>query len=293
MVVPTLRLGKPERRPRVMNGTYSLFLDMTSKPQIQIPISTVAAVLVATFALAISPAGVLAATGHASGGWALAAKGVAAAKKHAARPKAATEADIVATRAYVAADYALVHTARVNLKTGEAALENLRQTIGAECPKAAAASPENTAAEHLSNEVVGAMGVAFVRTDIPAVEAFATAVTPLRWSDAELTRKVVVYADKLKAVAALQEPDVCGDVRAWAASGYKTLQPATTQFDREYSANDVGIGEVPARLLAPYENAHERAQLALTKQSENELVEAEARAVEPWSKILDALDLQP
>ena len=86
---------------------------------------------------------------------------------------------------------------------------------------------------------------------------------------------------------------MCGDVRAWAASDYKTLQPATTQFDREYSANDVGIGEVPAHLLAPYENARERSQLALTKQSENELVEAEARAVEPWSKILDALDLQP
>ena len=267
---------------------------MTTKPQIPIP--TVAAVLVAALALAISPA----CGGHAAGrgvrgkGPSAGAK-TAVAKKHAAarQPKAAAKADIAATRAYVAADYALVHTARVNLKTGEAALESLRQTISAECPKAAAASPENTAAEHLSNEVVGAMGVAFVRSDIPAVDAFAAAVTPLHWSDAKLTRKAVVYADKLKAVAALQEPDVCGDVRAWAASGYKTLQPATTQFDREYSANDVGIGEVPARLLAPYENARERSQLALTKQSENELVEAEARAVEPWSKILDALDLQP
>lgn len=211
-----------------------------------------------------------------------------AGKKH-----VASKADIAATRAYIAADYALVHTARVNLKTGEAALESLRQTISDECPKAAAASPENTAAEHLSNEVVGAMGVVFIRSDVQAVTAFAAAVTPLRWSNAKLTRKVVVYADKLKALAALQEPDVCGDVRAWAASGYKTLQSATTQFDREYSANDVGIGEVPARLLAPSENAHEHAQLSLTKQSENELVEAEARAVEPWSKILDALDLQP
>jgi hypothetical protein len=242
-----------------MNGTYSL--DMA---RLQISI------LVALLAVAITPAQAL------------------AGKKH-----VASKADIAATRAYIAADYALVHTARVNLKTGEAALESLRQTIGAECPKAAAASPENEAAEHLSNEVVGAMGVAFVRSDIPAVNAFAAAVAPLHWSEEKLTRKAVVYAGKLKALAALQEPDVCGDVRAWAASGYKTLQPATTQFDREYSANDVGIGEVPARLLAPYENARERAQLALTKQSENELVEAEARAVEPWSKILDALNLQP
>jgi hypothetical protein len=269
---------------------------MTKLP---IPIPTVAAVLATMIALAIAPAGALAATGHAAGEKTVAGKGAtaakrhAAAKKHLATPKAASKVDIAATRDYIAADYALVHTARVNLKTGEAALESLRQTLSAECPKAAAASPENEAAEHLSNEVVGAMGVVFIRSDVPAVTAFAEAVTELHWSDGKLTRKVGVYADKLKALAALQEPDVCGDVRAWAASGYKTLQPTTMLFDHEYSANDVGIGEVPARLLAPYENARERGQLALTKQSESELVDAEARAAEPWSKILGALDLQP
>ncbi|HEY5343394.1 MAG TPA: hypothetical protein VIJ66_07010 [Solirubrobacteraceae bacterium] len=248
-----------------------------TKPQISIP--TVAAMLVA--AIALTPA-------------ASASVSVSTAKKHsAARSRAATKADVAATRAYIAADYALVHTARVNVKTGEAALESLRQTISAECPKAAAASPENVAAEHLSNEVVGAMGVVFVRSDLQAITAFAEAVTGLHWSDGKLTRKVVVYAGKLKALAALQEPNVCGDVQAWAASGYKTLRPTTIQFDHAYSANNVGIGEVPARLLAPYESSRERGQLALTKQSENELVEAEARAVEPWSKILDALNLQP
>ncbi|MGH2902149.1 MAG: hypothetical protein ACRDK7_00925 [Solirubrobacteraceae bacterium] len=266
------------------------------KPQLSTP--AFALVLATMAALATAPAGALADTGHAAGGRTVAGKGAIAAKrhrakKHAAAPTAARKANVAATRAYIAADYALVHTARVNLKTGEAALESLRRTIGSECPKAALASPENEAAEYLSNEVVGAMGVVFIRSDIAAVTAFAEAVTGLRWSDGRLTRKVVVYAGKLQAIAALREPDVCGDVRAWAGSGYKTLQPTTTQFDREYSANDVGIGEVPARLLAPYENRRQRGQLALTKQSESELVDAEARAVGPWSKILDALDLQP
>jgi hypothetical protein len=221
-------------------------------------------------------------------GTAVAAKKHAAAKRH-----APAKGDLVATRAYVQADYALVHTARVNLKTGEAALEGLRATLVAACPKAALASPENSAAEHLSNEVVGAMGVVFIRSDLQAVASFDETVKPLHWSNRELTHKVEIYATKLKTLAALEEPDVCGDVRTWAASGYKTLPPSTTQFDREYTANDVGIGEVPARLLAPSENASERGLLAVTKQSENELVEAEARAVEPWSKILDALNLQP
>ncbi len=203
------------------------------------------------------------------------------------------QSDIAATKAYIAADYALVHTARTNMLTGEAALEELRTGISAECPMAAAASPENEAAEKLSNEVVGTMGVAFIRSDTQAVASFVGAVTHLDWSNAKLTRKASTYASKLKVLAALTAPNVCGDVHAWAASGYRTLPSSTVQFDQTYSANDVGIGEVPARLLAPYEDRAERVTLQHTAKFENELVDAEARAVEPWSKILDALDLQP
>jgi hypothetical protein len=203
------------------------------------------------------------------------------------------KSDIATTEKYIAADYELVHSARTNMLTGEAALEELRGKISAECPMAAAASPENEAAEKLSNEVVGTMGVAFIRSDTQAVASFVGAVAHLRWSNPKLTRKAATYASKLKVLAALSAPSVCGDVRAWAASGYRTLTPSTVQFDQIYSANDVGIGEVPARLLAPYEDRAERVTLQHTAQFENELVDAEARAVEPWSKILDALNLQP
>jgi hypothetical protein len=203
------------------------------------------------------------------------------------------KSDIAATEAYIAADYALVHTARTNMLTGEAALEELRSKISAECPMAAASSPENEAAEKLSNEVVGTMGVAFIRSDTQAVAGFVGAVSHLHWSNSKLTRKATTYASKLKVLAALSAPGVCGDVRAWAASGYRTLPTSTVQFDRTYSVNDVGIGEVPAHLLAPYEDRAERVTLQHTAQFENELVDAEARAVEPWSKILDALNLQP
>jgi hypothetical protein len=230
-------------------------------------------ILLASLALAIAPASALAKAGT---------KGM--------KPK---KSDIAATKAYIAADYALVHTARTNMLTGEAALEELRTKIGAECPMAASASPENEAAEKLSNEVVGTMGVAFIRSDTQAVAAFVGAVAPLRWSNPRITRRAVTYAAKLKVLAALAAPDVCGDVHAWAASGYRTLRPSTAQFDKIYSDNDVGIGEVPARLLAPYEDRAERVTLQHTAKSESELVDAEARAVEPWSKILDSLDLQP
>jgi hypothetical protein len=230
--------------------------------------------LAAMLALAAAPAHALATPGHVT-------------------KNAATGANAATTKEYIQADYTLAHTARVNMRTGEAAIESLRRTLVAECPKAAAASPENEAASALSNEVIGAMSVVFIRSDVPAVTTFAETVTQLHWSNPKLTRKVDVYATKFRTLAALELPDVCGDVRAWAASGYKTLPTSTTQFDERYKANDVGIGEVPARLLAPYENPREHGVLALTKQCERELVEAEARAVEPWSKILDALNLQP
>lgn len=201
--------------------------------------------------------------------------------------------DIAATKAYIQADYALVHTARVNMLSGEAALEELRAKLGGECPKAAAASPENEAAEKLSNEVIGAMSTVFIRADVQAVGSFTDAVGHLRWSNPKLTRKVSTYAGKLKALTVLAMPDVCGDVKAWASSGYRALPASTAQFDRQFTAEDVGIGEVPARLLAPYEDRGGRVTLQHTKQFENELVDAEARAVEPWSKILDELELQP
>jgi hypothetical protein len=211
----------------------------------------------------------------------------------AGRDNHARAQDIATTKTYIQADYTLAHTARINMQTGEAALENLQQTLSAECPMAAAASPENEAAAALSNEVIGAMSVVFIRSDVQVVDSFTETVAHLHWSNQQLTRKIRTYAAKFKTLAALEEPDVCGDVRAWAASGYRVLPASTTAFDQRVSANNVGIGEVPAHLLAPYEDSRERGVLALTRQFESELVDAEARAVAQWSKILNALELQP
>jgi len=56
----------------------------------------------------------------------------------------------------------------------------------------------------------------------------------------------------------------------------------------------VGIGEVPERLLARMRTrASGRVVWRLTRRFESELIDAEARAVATWSKILNTLDLQP
>lgn len=208
-------------------------------------------------------------------------------------PALAGQGDAAATRAYIQADYALVHTAKVNLKTSEAALQKLRRRIAAECPQVAAGSPQDTDSEQLSNELVGAMTVVAIQPDKGAVAAFAGTVQRLHWSNAALTRKVHSYAARLRTLSLLPAPDVCADVKAWVASGYKTLPAGAVRFDSRYYKVEVAVGEVPARLLAPSEQPAERAVLTNAKKIEGQLSEAEANAVYTWGHIMESLALNP
>jgi len=208
-------------------------------------------------------------------------------------PALAGSGDVAATRAYIQADYALVHTARVNLASSEAALQKLLRLLRAECPKAAAGSPQDTDSEQLSNELVGAMTVAAIRPDTQAVARFARTVEGLHWSNGALTRKVSTYATRLKTLSVLPAPNICADVRAWAAGHYQTLPASTVGFDSRYYKVEVAVGEVPAALLAPSEQADERPVLAHAERLEGQLTEAEANAVYTWGHIMEALGLNP
>jgi hypothetical protein len=197
----------------------------------------------------------------------------------------------LATRIYVQANYALVRTARANLAAGNAALKGLVRQLTGECPLAAAESPQNYDSEQLDNEVVGAMTVVAYRPDAAAMGRFARAVAGLHWSNRALTRTVRTYAAQLKGLATLATPDVCGDVRAWAAGGYHALPAGTVQFDQLYYRYDIEAEEVPLRLLAPYESARGASLVRRTVQLEAPLAEAEADAVSDYTQILDALKL--
>lgn len=206
---------------------------------------------------------------------------------------AATRADAAATRAYIYADYALVHAAKVNLKTSEADLQKLRRQIARDCSGAAGGSPQDRDSEQLSNELVGAMTVTAIGPDRPAVAAFARTVARLRWSSGALTHKVHEYATRLRTLGRLRAPDVCADVRMWAANGFQTLPASSVAFDTRYSKVEVAVGEVPAQLLAPSEQPAERAILARAQQIEGQLTEAEANAVYTWGQIMESLKLNP
>ncbi len=195
------------------------------------------------------------------------------------------------TRAYIKANYTLVSVARANLPAGETAIESLAAQVSGECPLAAVDSPQNHDAEQLSNEVVGALEVQAYAPDKSSMFAFAHTVKGLRWSNSKLTRMARVYATKLEGFPTLTLPNICADVKAWAASGYQTLPATTVAFDKNFYADDIEAEEVSLRLLRPYESATEASLLHRTQQLEEPLAEAEAAAVFDYSKILDSLKL--
>jgi hypothetical protein len=200
--------------------------------------------------------------------------------------------DTAATRRYLQADYALARAASANIWAGQTAIRNLTSAVTGQCPNAVAGSPQDHNSEQLSEEVVGALTVAGFRPGAHAIAGFARAVHGLRWSNSALTRKVQTSATRLRGLSTLPMPDLCGDVRAWAASGFHTLSTATVGFDRRYFAVNFEAEEVPWRLLAPLDGA-EALTVQRIKRIESRLADVEAEDVKYWSRILDGLGLKP
>ena len=200
--------------------------------------------------------------------------------------------DAAATRAYIQANYRLVQAASARSAQIEAAIHGVLRQVRQECPMAAASSPQDTDSEQLSNEVIGAMVTAAVRLDLPAGRAFVSAAGRLTWSNGSLTRTIHAYVAKVRTLITIGEPSLCADVRAWAASGFHALPAATLAFAPRFIGAWVAPGELPAA-LAHYETAEERPLLARTRRLEEQFSNLEAREVETWGQIMNALALWP
>jgi hypothetical protein len=205
----------------------------------------------------------------------------------------ANSGDAAATGAYIGANYTLVAAARARLKTSEAAITGVLRQVRGQCPGVVAESPQNRDSEQLSNEVVGTITIAAIRPDAAAIVAFARAVARLHWSDAALTSTIAAYTHKLEAQSRFPAPDLCGDLRAWAASGYQRLPASTVRFDGSFFPLDIAIGLLPKGLPSAGVSSAQREILQRSKKLEAQLTEGEARAVFPWGQIMEALGLNP
>jgi hypothetical protein len=204
----------------------------------------------------------------------------------------AASGDTAATQAYLQANYALVRVARGNLASSEAAPLHVLAQVRRECPLAGAGSPQDPESTQMSDEVIGAMVIAAAHPDIPAIKTFIRSVDGLSWSNRGLTSAVHVYAGKLETLLSLGAPNLCGDVRAWAADGYRSLPASTVAFVGKFMPAWVALGYVPPQ-LRPYESAATKPLVGRANYLEEQLTEGEARAVEHWGDIMNELVLNP
>ena len=195
------------------------------------------------------------------------------------------------TEAYVRANYALTLSGNGKIPTAEARLRGLRERLRGECPSVVAGSPQDTDSEWLTWETIGAMTIVGYQPGTASIAKFTRAVSKLSWGNASITRAVHTYARQLATEVRTPLPDVCGDLRAWKASGYATLPATTVHFRKTFYENWVGIGYMPRAMLAPYLRPAQSNLLRRSRHFEEAIAEAEARAVETFGEIIDLLGL--
>jgi hypothetical protein len=203
---------------------------------------------------------------------------------------AATPQDVASTHAYLEADYTALHAAVTKWSAVESAINKLDSRFRAECPNVGAGSPQSEEEQKLSLEAAGALWATGYHTNANALQRFAKAVGGLRWSNPAIARSVRKYTTGLREMVALQVPDLCVDVRAWNAGGFKAAPASTQQFDRHVEA--IEVKEVPRRLLAPYEQASDRGLAARVERLATKYGELEfSRGQSDWNALLEVLAL--
>jgi hypothetical protein len=200
--------------------------------------------------------------------------------------------DEASTRSYARADLALVQYAAARLGTAETLLQGVLNKARADCPMAAAESPQNPESTMISNEIIGAMVLAAYHAARPEITVFVRDTSRLSWSNRALTRSVRAYASKLRTLSVLKAPDLCYDIRGWKASGYTKLPPATIAFNQRFVPAWVAIGEVPPQLFR-YASGDARSTLRRASGLEAKLADFEAHAVQTYANIMNALGVSP
>jgi hypothetical protein len=204
----------------------------------------------------------------------------------------ASAANLAATQTYVQANYAALRVVISHLAASEAAPLHVLAQVRRECPAAGSGSPQDPESTQMSDEVIGAMVISAAQPNLQAIRTFIRAAGGLSWSNRGLTRAIRTYVGDWKTILGLPAPNLCGDVRAWAAGGFHTLPASTVAFDAKFMPAWVGAGYLPAQ-LGGYENAATRALANRSLALEQTVSEAEARAVPHWGEIMNTLELWP
>jgi hypothetical protein len=204
----------------------------------------------------------------------------------------AAPSDAAVTLSYIRVNYRLEQTATSRIPAGVSAIDGVLARVRRECPLAALGSPQDPESTQLSNEVIGAMVTSAIHGDLASLREYVRLAAPLRWSRRSLTSAVQGYVAQVRTLASLPQPNVCADIRSWAASGFKTLPASTVAFDQRFMPAWVGLGYLPGG-LGGYDTPEARTLVARSVRFEAQLADFEAERVETWGHIMRALELWP
>ncbi|HWX87714.1 MAG TPA: hypothetical protein VNX67_06045 [Solirubrobacteraceae bacterium] len=207
-----------------------------------------------------------------------------------ASASALSSSDAASTHTTLVAAYKALHSIVTTWPTVEASLNRLDRRFSTECPNVGAGSPQNESAHRLSYEVAGALWATGYHTDAKFANAFINAVSPLRWSNPAIVHRGLKFIVGLHEMIALHVPDLCGDVRLWAADGFKNAPADTQQFDQHVESIEV---EIPSpRILAPYMRPSDRGLLARVEHLVRKFEELEfVTGQRSWNELLETLAL--
>jgi hypothetical protein len=198
--------------------------------------------------------------------------------------------DTASTHAYLIAAYTALHSVVTKWSSVEAGVHRLEVKLHAECPDVGAGSPQSEEEQKLSTEVVGALWATGYDANAPVIQKFIKIVSPLRWSNPAVTHSTHKYTTGLREMVALGIPDLCGDVRTWAAGGYKAVSTETQEYFRRVEA--IEVKEVPSRLLTPYLAAADKGLLTRVEHLATQYGELEfSRGQNDWNALLEVLAL--
>jgi hypothetical protein len=226
-------------------------------------------------------------------------------------------ADVAATHAYLEAIYAYEQVVATNAGASKAAFESAANAIAAECPAVLAnmpaqkrgllpegPSPQAPRAageanrrerqlQELENELQVAPRLASEQIDRQAAPAFASAVASLSWSNPKITVLVRQAAEELTRSAGTVPPAVCADMRAWVASGYRTLGTGTKQFESTLRFFDPGalIPLLPRVLMKPYEEPAEKGLIGEINEAAEKGLSAEGEEYATLTRLASTLGI--
>jgi hypothetical protein len=192
----------------------------------------------------------------------------------ASRDAASTNAYLAAAASDLSAAVASMHT------TIQASIDALNSRYASECPRVGAGSPQDEEADAMTFEVAGALWSTAYHADARIVESFVNAVAPLRWSNPKITRDAHAYAASFHELAVLPLPNMCAEIRAWSADGFKAIPAATTQFVRHLES--INGQALPLALLAPYEGPAQRALATRVAHLESQFDAMETMLGQVW-----------